>query len=110
MSHPRKQCQRVSIACLQSTCACCRRTLPSEIAYNSEAAGELAQRYPSAYKAALAKEVAFDARQRETIIPALPLVFLPGSCTLSNGKPLRPNYRSGTTLTLYFSDKKRSRL
>ena len=79
--------------------------LPSEITYDSEAASELAQRYPSAYKAALAKELALDARLRETIIPSLPLVFLPGSCTLANGKPLRPNYRSGTSLTLYFSDK-----
>ena len=76
--------------------------MPSEIAYDEAQATGLLRAHPGLYHCALKKEADLEDRLRETLIPRVPLVMLPGSCAQEGGLPIRPKVRS--TMTFLFSE------
>ena len=79
--------------------------LPSEIPCDEEASAELERRFPQEFEAAFARELELEVALKQTIIPKLPLVFMPGSCPHTAGGAacqLRPRLKS--FMTLFFTD------
>ena len=96
-----------TVSCPMCRTACLEEVIdvlmPSDLEYNAQAAAELSRAHPESYQAALQREALVEEKLRETLIPSLPLVQLPGSCRGPRGGSLRPNL-SRRSVKLYFRD------
>ena len=95
-----------------SSCPLCRAPasealdevlLPSDVPYDHAFGRAVASEHGALYSAALAREAKEEEALRETVIPSVPLIMLPGTCARDDyGWPIRPRVKS--TMTFIFSD------